>query len=351
VWRRITACFLLLATCAPGPAAARPADEASALYPPRLKTTVPRPPWPRRRRVGVKGMRGKGQGLVDLKRWPAEPSSPQPVEPERLARALRELCASWMPPRRPLRYAGWIIQYSDEFGVDPFLLAALIYRQSRCVPTDENDYGVGLAMINARMHGGSIHRRRYRYWTLEQGKWQRHELPIKRYALVPGNLRRARPSIYFAAALLSVWKRQCPAIDGAFGSVPHRHYVSHFIWGDRVKGAGAEDRVLRARRRLIAYYLQRPQPVLGEHGGVGCAARWTGRRARSRAAWARSGPTAVDATRASTSPRPGASRCAPWRTGRWCSPGSTARRAAPSTWRRRRRPRSNAPPWGRGGCS
>jgi murein DD-endopeptidase MepM/ murein hydrolase activator NlpD len=45
--------------------------------------------------------------------------------------------------------------------------------------------------------------------------------------------------------------------------VPHRHAVSHFIWGDRVRGAGPEDRVLRARRRLIGYYNARPVAALG----------------------------------------------------------------------------------------
>ena len=183
-------------------------------------------------------MRGKGQGLIDLEQWPAEPASPEPVEPERLASALRELCASWMPPRRPLRYARWIVESSRENGVDPFLLAALIYRQSRCLPGEKDDYGAGLAMINAGMHGGFIRKRHYRHWMLEDGAWRQHELPLKRFAFVPGNLRRARASIYFAAAFLGIWKRQCPAIDGAFGSVPHRHHVSHFIWGDKVKDAG-----------------------------------------------------------------------------------------------------------------
>lgn len=213
-------------------------------------------------------MRGKGQGLLDLTRWPAEPASPDPVEPERLARALRELCASWMPPTRPLRYARWILQHAGERKVDPFLLAALIYRQSRCIPGEKDDYGAGLAMINAKMHGGFIRKRRYRYHVLEGGAWRERELALDRHALVEGNLRRAEPNIYLAAALLSMWKAQCPAIDGAFGSVPHRHYVSHFIWGDRVDGAGPEDRVLRSRRRLIAYYLDRPQEALGTFEGL-----------------------------------------------------------------------------------
>ena len=261
---RLGPLFLLLLLPLPG--AAKTA-EPQGLYPPRLSSSGPRPPWRRRRRIGVH-MRGKGQGLLDLKRWPAEPDAPDPVDPERLARALRELCASWMPPKRPLRYARWIVQHAGERKVDPFLLAALIYRQSRCIPGEKDDYGSGLAMINAKMHGGFIRKRRYRYHVLEGGAWRERDLTLDRHALVEGNLRRAEPNIYFAAALLAMWKAQCPAIDGAFGSVPHRHFVSHFIWGDRVDGAGPEDRVLRARRRLIAYYLEKPQEALGTFEGL-----------------------------------------------------------------------------------
>ena len=204
-------------------------------------------------------MRGKGQGLLDLAQWPAEPVSPSPVDLERLAPALSKLCANWMPKRRPLSYARWIVQYSEEFGVDPFLVAALVHRQSRCIPGETNNYGAGLLMINPGMHAGFIRNRRYRYHVLEAGAWRPRELELPRHAFVQANLRRARSAIYFGAALLSMWKRQCPHIDGAFGSVPHRHHVSHFIWGDRVKGAGAEDRVLRSRRRLLSYYRDEPR--------------------------------------------------------------------------------------------
>lgn len=234
---------------------------------PTLRAEGPRPPWRRRRRVGVR-MRVKHQGLIELKQWPAEPTSPQPVDPRRLGRALRELCADWMPPRRPFRYARWILESTSEFGTDPFLLAALIYRQSRCLPQKRDNYGTGLAMINARMHGGHIKRRRYRYWVLQDGAWIERQLDLRRHAFVPGNLRRARPSIYFAAGLLRMYREQCPGIDGAFGSVPHRHHVSHFIWGDRVRGAGAEDRVLRARRRLIEYYWDRRPPPRASFKGL-----------------------------------------------------------------------------------
>jgi murein DD-endopeptidase MepM/ murein hydrolase activator NlpD len=51
-----------------------------------------------------------------------------------------------------------------------------------------------------------------------------------------------------------MWSEQCPVIDAAFGSAPHRHPVSHFVWGDHVKSALAEDLILTARRRLLGYY-------------------------------------------------------------------------------------------------
>ena len=34
--------------------------------------------------------------------------------------------------------------------------------------------------------------------------------------------------------------------------------MSHFVWGDTVRGSGAEDQVMTARRRLIQFYLQTP---------------------------------------------------------------------------------------------
>ena len=237
------------------------ADPPENPYTPKvMPRTGPKPPWRRRRRPHVKGMKGKGQGLVDLKRWPASPAPPATIDARQFALTIKELCHDWMPPGRATRYAKWILESSKQFSVDPFLVAALLYRQSRCLPRQQNDYGIGVAMINPRMHREHLRRRRYKYWVLEDKKWKEQELKLARYSLVRGNLRRAQPSIYFAAAFLSIWRRQCPAIDGAFGSVPHRHFVSHFMWGDRVKGAGAEDRVLRARRRIIQYYLKVTPP-------------------------------------------------------------------------------------------
>jgi murein DD-endopeptidase MepM/ murein hydrolase activator NlpD len=43
-------------------------------------------------------------------------------------------------------------------------------------------------------------------------------------------------------------------VDASFEQVPHRHYLSHYVWGDRVRSARAEDRILTDRRRLLFYY-------------------------------------------------------------------------------------------------
>jgi murein DD-endopeptidase MepM/ murein hydrolase activator NlpD len=235
------------------PAAASP-HEASAddpYAPARLTWSGPRPPWPRRRRSEEK-VKPSAHGLRDLQRWPAEPASPKTVDEAQLASALKQLCGGWMPPRRPLQFARAILSSSREHGVDPFLVGAFIYRQSRCLPQEKSEYGSGLAKLDPRMHASFLRRGVYRYWVLREGEWKRRELTLDRYSL--GNLRRPEASIYFAAGLLAMAQRQCPGIDAPFGSVPHRHPISHLIWGDRVRGAGPEDRVLQARRALLEHY-------------------------------------------------------------------------------------------------
>src|SRR5687768_11543950 len=90
------------------------------------------PPWRRRRPAGLVENR-TASALVDPADWPAEPASPAVIDEARFARALHELCG-WMPPGRDARYAHWLATYAAEFGEDPFLIGALIYRQSHCRP-------------------------------------------------------------------------------------------------------------------------------------------------------------------------------------------------------------------------
>ena len=244
---------LLCSLLAPASARAKRGDPPSFKPPPLARAGTPKPVWPRRRRP-VR-MRAKGIELTDIKRWPAEPPSPETIDRARLAGALRAICG-WMPPKRSRLYASWLVEHGRTFGVDPFLLAGLMYRQSLCLPNSKNDYGIGLTGINPRMHAGHIRRRRYRYYVLVDKRWVRRELAMPKYLFFARGLRISKTNLYFAAALVSMWQKQCRFIDRAFGSVAHRHSISHFVWGDRVRGTGAEDRVLTARRRLLQYYRQ-----------------------------------------------------------------------------------------------
>jgi hypothetical protein len=81
-------------------------------------------------------------------------------------------------------------------------------------------------------------------------------------------LEKAEPNIYFAAAFLRVFEEQCPDIDRVFQSAPHRHPVSHFVWGDRVGDTGPEDRILIARRRLLNSHAQITRGGTASLGGI-----------------------------------------------------------------------------------
>ena len=289
---------------------------AEAVSQAALEPTHPRPvplvgpkaPWKRRRRVGVRvelhlrrdgvvasaaispfepsflthtqqvaldltqlrelGLRPRGLGVANLQRWPHEPASPGSWDVREFSRALKRLCPVWTRAAAVDRYARWILRYSQNFLVDPALLAALIYQQSRCQARKRNSYGIGLAMINADMHRRTIVRRSYRYGVLSNSRWQTHTLPLWEFPFDAYALTRPESNIYFAAAFMSVFQRQCPHIDGSFRSIPHRHPVSHFIWGDQVRETGPEDRVLNARRRLLSYYRRKEPRPRGRFAGL-----------------------------------------------------------------------------------
>jgi Peptidase family M23 len=216
---------------------------------------IPPPPWPRRRPARDKR---PWRGYAPPAAWPAEPSSPPvtAIDAEKLGGALRRLCGRGLKQATAQRYAGWMIEQGKHFGVDPFLIGAVIFHQSRCRlgKPRKRGHGEGLARIHAATHRRQLHEGRYRYWTLEQGAWKPRELDVSRFALTARGLRKGEASIYFTAALLSIYKQQCANLDAAVRSEPHRHPVSHFLWGDRVLGARFEDRVLRVRRLLLDDY-------------------------------------------------------------------------------------------------
>ena len=244
-----------------GEAAARPPS------PQVVERTGPKATWRARKRSKAKNFKPSGGGLVDMRQWPAEPETPANLDVDRLAKALTVACV-WMPPHRPKLYAELILKWSAHFEVDPMLLAGLMVGQSHCKPRTVSEYGTGLTQIHQWMHLGHIKDRVYRYSVLVDGAWTERTLPLPEYLFYGPALKTAEANLYFAAAFLRIFKEQCPHIDGTFGSVEHRHHVSHFIWGDRVRGRAHEDRVLTHRRRMIQYYLGERGEAAGTFKGL-----------------------------------------------------------------------------------
>ena len=121
-------------------------------------------------------------------------------------------------------------------------------------------------MLDWKEHAPFLRAGAYHYWVLRDQEWVAAERKLGKFRFTPHNLARSEPSVYFAAALLSIYQEQCPDLDTRFGSVPHRHPVSHLVWGDSVQDAGSEERILTDRRRLIGYYAGRPAEPVGKLG-------------------------------------------------------------------------------------
>ena len=214
-----------------------------------------RPPWYARRRAMPRPNR-IAQARVAIADWPPEPESPAQVDPDRLAAALREICG-WMPQRRSERYAGWILEHAATFDVDPFLVAALVYREGRCRADAENGdrgSGTGLTLIDTRMYWENLRRGTLSYRVRENDRWIEREETVDAFPFNGPRLGSPEPNIYFAAALLHLWKEQHETVDAHFEQAPHRHFISHWLWGDRVRSDRQEDRILLERRRILEYY-------------------------------------------------------------------------------------------------
>ena len=219
---------------------------------------VERTPWPVRKRRTDEGLLRPGvHELKDPKRWPAEPESPAaPVDEKRFRAAFSGMCEGMASPRLLGRISEEILQVAGEAGLDPFLLGALVYRESRCVPTLVTGFGTGLLQIQARMIQANVRGSSLRYQVREGDEWKEHSRPIPAGALL--RLQNSLINLRLGAAMLAMWQDQHPAIDEAFvESVPHRSAVAHFGWGDIVRGTGGEDRALTARRRMINRYLDK----------------------------------------------------------------------------------------------
>jgi hypothetical protein len=224
-----------------------------------LPAEGPKPPWACRVDKTGRERNFLGLGLVDLTQWDPEPEAPVAVEAERFAPALNQLCTSELSYQQSNQYAQWILEASRQFAVDPFLLASLLFQESRCGSAKSSGTtAVGLLAIDAAMHAPFLHDGRYSYWVKEDQEWVPRQLDLRAHVPSLQSLHQDQANIYFAAALMHVYQQQCPDIDGAFQSVPHRHYVSHMLWGDRVLDTAGEDRVLRTRRAIIEYYEASP---------------------------------------------------------------------------------------------
>jgi murein DD-endopeptidase MepM/ murein hydrolase activator NlpD len=226
--------------------------------------------WPWQRRIGKVETRHNlaYQQHVKAGVWPREPDAPAPVDAGRFRQALGELCGR-MPEERLEKYAGTILQEAGRFGGDPFVLGALVYHQSGCLPkTPDWETRFGLTRIDVAMHAPHIRGKEYRYFLKKDGEWTRQALKADRYPFNQWKAEKAASNLYFAAVIISVLTRQCPMLDQEFGGVPHRHPISHWFFGDKVRSTEPEDALLTVRRRLIHYYLGAAAAPAGEFRDV-----------------------------------------------------------------------------------
>lgn len=206
--------------------------------------------------------RGLTVNLLDQSRtspaaWPAEPGHPPLADIERFAMALERACRM-SPKGRVLRVAARLVRSAEHFAVDPFLLGGLLVEQSggTCrTPNEMPEHSVGPTQIQPDLYRLGLSDGVYRYFVLDaEGRWTPKSLPIDRPGRFYRRLLRLDDHLYFAAMFLRGWMDQEASVDATFGQVPHRHFVSHYVWGDRVKSHRIEDRILTARRRLLEEY-------------------------------------------------------------------------------------------------
>ncbi len=229
--------------------------------------------WPWHRRIGrnVESLHVTAHKNTPIELWPREPESPTDVDRNRFRDAVGTLCGT-MPASRLDAYARAILDRATQFDIDPFLLASLMYDQSRCWPrTPKRDAAFGrfgLTRIPVEMHAPQIRHSEYSYYVRENNAWQKRVLKLDQYRFNEWKVRKPEQNLYFAAAFLRVFSNQADSLDQSFSGVPHRHPISHWFYGDRVQGAEPENRVLTARRRLLTYYLDKTLTSAGTFNGT-----------------------------------------------------------------------------------
>ncbi len=209
------------------------------------------PKWPIRRREGSVPNR-YAAALLEPDSWAPEPESPRTLDVQRFARALRAVCEK-LTPAKAEQYARWIQESAALHEEDPFLVGAVMYHASRCLGDAEEVQGIGLTGIQPEMYRGNVDVDMLQYAVREGDSWEMRAKILSR-PLSSSALANPQANIEWAAALLAMWREQHELIDDQFEQEPHRHYVSHFLWGDRVQSARAEDGIFIERRRLLQHY-------------------------------------------------------------------------------------------------
>ena len=219
-------------------------------------------PWQRRviRDVTVTHSTAYAEEIGNVT-WPDEPETPKTIDPDRFLKAMKGLCGA-LPRERGTRIRDAVLRESARFEEDPFLIGAMIWDQSRCVPWPKWGVGYGLTRIMPEVHEPHIRGGKYKYFVFEADTWKPEALDVSDYRLSRWSLSKPEASIYFTAAILKVWRIQHESLDERLGGRPHRHYVSHWFFGDIVKSREPEDRVLTVRRRLLdLYHDATPKPA------------------------------------------------------------------------------------------
>lgn len=209
------------------------------------------PKWAARRRGGTIAHR-YAPTLLDPSSWAPEPESPRALDVQRFARALRAVCAG-LTTAKAEQYARWLRESASAHEEDPLLIAALMVHASRCAGKASDVQGIGLTGIQPEMYRSNIDVDMLQYTVRDGDEWPVRAKLLSR-PLTAQALRDPQANIEWAAALLSMWREQHELVDAQFEQTPHRHYVSHFLWGDRVQSARAEDTVFTLRRRLLEHY-------------------------------------------------------------------------------------------------
>ncbi|HEX5657805.1 MAG TPA: M23 family metallopeptidase [Polyangiales bacterium] len=210
------------------------------------------PKWPTRRGDGG-DLNRYTSTLIEVDHWGPEPEGPLKLDVPRFASALRRVCAN-LSAARAQQLAVWIHEAAEANDEDPFLIAGLISRASRCLGEKSDDQeGIGLAGIQPDMYRSNIDVDMLQYAVPQGDDWEVRAKMLSK-PFTPRNLENAQANIEWTAALLSMWREQHRAIDHQFEQTPHRSYVSHFLWGDRVQSTRGENGVLTDRRRLLGHY-------------------------------------------------------------------------------------------------